>query len=547
MTAFFLLILASAVSMLVIPLAVRLAPRLGLIDRPDPRKVHTAPTPRVGGWGIAAGALVPLVLLYEFDPLLQSFVIGVTALFVFGVWDDARELGHWPKFVGQAIATGVVVFHGGVYVTRLPFLEDFVLSPLVGQLFTMVAMTGVINAINHSDGLDGLAGGESLLSLMAIAFLGHSAGNGLVTGIALATIGGTLGFLRYNTHPAQVFMGDSGSQVLGFSLAFLVVDLSQIDNPAMSAAAPALLLGLPIADILVVLYKRASGGMNWFRATRNHVHHRLLDLGFTHFESVVCIYFLQTVLVLSGVLLEYAADLAVSSVYVGIMLALFGGIALAEARGWRRSGVRIDAVTRQLATLFDPMLLRRLMLGFIGVTVPFCLIVPTLWARSIPRDIGTLSILLVIVLTLALLIRHGVARNLTPVIVRTITYIGAACAVFVFTQYPGAKAADISGPTNLLIATLAVAIGLFVRFLSERRFVTTPTDYLIALGLVVLVAIDRVQAGAGSLVQFVTYVIVIFYGCEVVVGHIGRWRLALGLPTLAALAVLAVRGLSSAA
>jgi UDP-GlcNAc:undecaprenyl-phosphate GlcNAc-1-phosphate transferase len=290
MTAFFFLILASAVSMLVIPVVARLAPRLGLIDTPDPRKVHTAPTPRIGGWGIALGTLVPLVLLFKFDPLLQSFVIGVAALFLFGVWDDARELGHWPKFVGQAIATGIVVFHGDLYVTRLPFVEGFSFAPLAGQLFTMVAMTGVINAINHSDGLDGLAGGETLLSLMAIAFLGHTASDGFVTGIALATIGGTLGFLRYNTHPAQVFMGDSGSQVLGFSLAFLVVDLSQVVNPAMSAAVPVLLLGLPIADILVVLYKRASGGMNWFRATRNHVHHRLLDLGFTHFESVVCIY-----------------------------------------------------------------------------------------------------------------------------------------------------------------------------------------------------------------------------------------------------------------
>jgi UDP-GlcNAc:undecaprenyl-phosphate GlcNAc-1-phosphate transferase len=544
MTAFFLLILASAVSMMVIPLAARLAPHLGLIDRPDPRKVHKSPTPRIGGWGIAAGTLVPLVLLFEFDPLLQSFVIGVVALFVFGVWDDACELGHWPKFLGQAIATGVVVFHGGLYVTRLPFVEDLTLPPLVGQLFTMVAMTGAINAINHSDGLDGLAGGESLLSLMAIAYLGHSAADVLVTGIALATIGGTLGFLRYNTHPAQVFMGDSGSQVLGFSLAFLVVDLSQVVNPVMSAAVPALLLGLPIADILVVLYKRASGGMNWFKATRNHVHHRLLDLGFTHFESVVCIYSLQTVLVLCGVLLEYESDTVVAGTYLALLLALFGGLAFAEARGLRRSGVRMDVVTSQLAARLDPAQVRRLALGFIGSVVPVFLVVPSFWANAVPRDIGALSLALAVVLALALVVRHGKTHNPARVVVRTITYVGAAFATFVFTQYPGLQAAAISAVANILIAALAVAIGLVIRFLSERRFVTTPTDYLIALGLLVLATIERVQVGAGSMVQFVTYVVVLFYGCEVVMGQVGRWRLALGLPTLVALAVLSFRGLS---
>jgi len=544
MAAFFLLILASAVSMLAIPLAVRLAPHLGLIDRPDPRKVHKVPTPRVGGWGIASGTLVPLVLLYDFDPLLQSFVIGVATLFLFGVWDDARELGHWPKFVGQAIATGVVVFHGGLYVTRLPFLDDYVVSPLFGQLFTMVAMTGAINAINHSDGLDGLAGGESMLSLVAIAFLGHTAGDDLATGIALATLGGTLGFLRYNTHPAQVFMGDCGSQVLGFALAFLVIDLSQRVNPAMSAATPVLLLGLPIADILVVLYKRARGGMNWFKATRNHVHHRLLDLGFTHFESVVSIYSLQTVLVLSGVLLEYEADIVVGGVYLTLILALFAGLTIAEARGWRRRSARYHVLSSNLASMLDAVSLRRATIGFIGASVAFSLVGPAVWARAVPRDIGWLSAVLVVVMGVALLSRQRAVAGLGPLLVRTIAYIGAAFAVFVFTQYPGDRVAAVSPPANLLVGALAVSIGLFIRFLSARRFVTTPTDYLIALGLVVLAAIDRVQVGAGGMVQFVTYVIVLFYGCEVIVGHVGRWQLALGLPTLSALVVLAARGLA---
>src|SRR5262245_5970089 len=104
MSTLFPLLLAVAVSMLIIPLAAKVAPRLGLLDLPDPRKVHAEPVPRIGGWGIAIGMLLPLVLSFELDPLLASFVLGCLVLFLFGVWDDAREIGHWSKFAGQLLA-----------------------------------------------------------------------------------------------------------------------------------------------------------------------------------------------------------------------------------------------------------------------------------------------------------------------------------------------------------------------------------------------------------------------------------------------------------
>src|SRR5262245_16613369 len=116
MTAFFLIVTSVAASMLVIPLAWRLAPHLGMVDLPDPRKVHSLPVPRVGGWGIVAGMLLPLLLLRPLDPLLLSFVAGTLVLFAFGSWDDARQISHWPKFAGQFVAVGLVVFGGDLYV-----------------------------------------------------------------------------------------------------------------------------------------------------------------------------------------------------------------------------------------------------------------------------------------------------------------------------------------------------------------------------------------------------------------------------------------------
>ncbi len=547
MTAFFLLILAAAVSTLVIPIAWRIAPWLGMIDLPDERKVHTTPVPRIGGWGIAAGCIIPLVLIHELSPLLVSFVIGVGTLFLFGLWDDARQIGHWPKFLGQIIATGVVVFYGELYVTRVPFFEALTLAPLVGQLLTMVAMIGVINAINHSDGLDGLAGGETLLSMVALAFLGHLAGDSLVVDIALVTIGGTLGFLRFNTHPAQVFMGDSGSQVLGFALSFLVVLLTQRANQATSAALPLLLLGLPISDILAVLYLRASAGLNWFKATRNHVHHRLLDLGFTHFDSVVCIYLLQATLVISAVLLQYESDLVVTASYVLPIATLFTVLRVAETRGWKKSSLIARVLPGYLPDRLTSAGLRRATLGFIATLMPLLLLLPTVWAQSIPRDIGGLAGLFTVPLAAALVWDARGQRAVAAVVIRTITYIGAAFATYVYIKFPGPNLGAVAGPVNGAVIALAVAVGVFARFLSAQKFATTPTDYLIALGLVVLAIIGSIDVTTGNMVQFVTYVIVLFYGCEVVAGHVSRWRLVLGGPTLVALAVLAVRGLVPAA
>ena len=155
------LIAALVVSMAIIPVMVRLAPVLGMIDKPDSRKVHAVPIPRVGGVGIVIGALLPILLLLPLDQSLIAFLFGGLVLLGFGSWDDSHELGHYVKFVGQFIAVLAVVYFGDVYVTNLPLMGGDPVPEAVGKLFTVIAMIGMINAINHSDGLDGLAGGAA--------------------------------------------------------------------------------------------------------------------------------------------------------------------------------------------------------------------------------------------------------------------------------------------------------------------------------------------------------------------------------------------------
>ena len=255
---------AGAASLAIVPLMMRLAPRLGMVDQPNSRKVHAYPIPRVGGWGIVLGALVAILVWAPFDELVLCYIFGVVVLFAFGAWDDRRELGHYTKFIGQLVAVSPVVFIAGLYVVHFPFVGPHAIPAWAAMAFTVFALIGMTNAINHSDGLDGLAGGEAVLSLVAIGFLAYLAKGNLTVLIAFSVIGGVFGFLRYNTHPAVVFMGDSGSQVIGFSLGLLAVLLTQRTAPDLSPTVVLLLLGLPVADILYVFYRRIREGRNWF-------------------------------------------------------------------------------------------------------------------------------------------------------------------------------------------------------------------------------------------------------------------------------------------
>lgn len=540
LNAFLVFTLAVAASMLVIPMVSRVAPRFGLLDEPGPRKVHNAPVPRVGGWGITFGTILPLVVTLPLDPLVQSYVIAVLVLFACGVWDDARELGHWTKFAGQFAAVAVVVWHGGLYISQLPF--DLTLSPVAGKLFTMFALVGAINAINHSDGLDGLAGGESLLSLIAIAVLGYLGGSALVVGVALATIGGILGFLRYNSYPARVFMGDAGSQVLGLTLGFLVVYLTQVAHTAMSAALPALLLGLPIADILAVLYQRIRGGMSWFKATHNHVHHRLLGLGFDHYETVIGIYSIQAFLVVSAVLLRYQSDVAVAMTYACVVGSLFAGLIVAERRGWRlrtRSSAA-SPLARAVGRLQQTQWLRSAPLVVISVVVPSFMLLGSLWVETVPGDFAVVAGVLAAVIA-AEMLRASSSGGAT-LLARGSIYATAIFSAYLFINYPGVARPPVELATVLALGVLAAAIAIHVRFATTRQeFGTTPTDYLIVFGVIALTVFGTIDSDSRSIVELVTYTTVLLYGCEVVISVARRSRL-LHLSTLAVLMIMAVRG-----
>ncbi len=533
------LVVAMAVSMALIPLLIRFAPALGMMDKPDPRKVHAVPIPRVGGVGIVLGALLPMAVWLPWNDLTVSFLLGSVVLLVFGVWDDVKELGHYVKFIGQFIAVLLVVYHGDLYVTYLPLMDMAPVNETFGRLFTVVAMVGVINAINHSDGLDGLAGGESLLSLGAVFYLAYQVNDTVVMLITLATAGGVFGFLRFNSYPARVFMGDGGSQFIGFTLAFLVVYLTQVSNPALSPVLPALLLGLPVIDILSVFAQRAYAGMNWFRATKNHIHHRLLELGFQHHESVMLIYSIQAFFVISAVFLSYESDGLLLGIYFGACIGLFGCLVIAERMHWRlHSGQEETEIEKLIAGMDSDGILMLANRKMIQILISAFLVLGALSVTAVPVDLSASAAGLFVLLLARLIFGY----RLWFLFLRFILFVAVAFVVYLIEFYPPDFLLQHSSPIYLFYALTGIATAFAVRASKQEFFQVTPLDYLTLLIVIVMGFMLESGYVEKSVVGVIIELIILFYGIEVLIRHMQSRLNLFTLSTLLSLGVIAVRG-----
>ena len=530
---------ALVVSMVLIPAMIRLAPHIGMIDKPDPRKVHLQPIPRAGGIGIVLGALLPMLIWLPVTDVMVSYYIGALILLVFGTWDDIAELGHYVKFIGQFAAAIVVVYAGGVVVETFPFMGMEPLSPEIGKPFTVIALVGMVNAINHSDGLDGLAGGESLISLGGILFLASQA-SGLETMImVVAVMGGVFGFLRFNSHPARVFMGDGGSQFLGFSLGVLAVLLTQRDNPALSPMLPLLLLGLPIADILVVFWKRAHAGGNWFKATKNHVHHRLLELGFHHYESVSVIYTVQAALVFAAAVLPYAADALLLMVYMVVVVALFLLLRRAEATGWKvhKSGDS-GALARFLLRCGEDPVAERIPNQLVAISVSAFMLAGAIGVPEVPLDLGGIAGLL----TIALLIRLVMGYRVWFLMLRLLMFVSIALLVFLFSRYTPEGVLGMQLVSYIYFGVLALMLVVAVRMARPEQFRVTPLDYLVVLIVLALAFLPAETLEGSGVVEMALHAILLFYGAELAMWQMrSRWNF-FTVSMLLALGITAVRG-----
>lgn len=520
----------------------RWAAKVGLTDRPGARKVHSVAVPRVGGIAMAAGILVPTLFAVPLSPAIGGFLAGVLVLLIFGVWDDRVDLDYRWKFLGQFLAVTLCIVVGHVQITELTLDRPILLPDGLSWLLTFGFLVGVTNAVNLADGLDGLAGGLSLLCLCAIAVFGAICGNRPVTAIALIESGAILGFLRFNTHPARVFMGDGGSQVLGFSIGTLAILATQGDRTALSAALPLLLLGLPIVDTLTVMLRRALEGRSPFSSDRGHLHHRLLDLGFAHHEAVVLIYLLQVGLFLLAYFLRFESDLWILSVFGVFAFAVLGTLRLATRCGWRaHTGRALPIASALLARVRQPAAARLISHGApwlmaIGfVTYATMVIVAR---RQIGGDVSALSAAMLLILVG--LSNFAFLRSLTW-LERLAAYVGVIMLVYL-DQTAAARTPLLTTLTwGAVMVTAAGAVARFL-FSETRRFEVTALDVLVAFVALVVPNLPGFISLPADLPGGILKALVLLYVVEMTEGIGARRQVPRALLAVL-LAAVTLRGL----
>lgn len=521
------------------PLA-RLAPWLGLTDAPGPRKVHATPIPRVGGIAMAIGIGVPILIAYPVAGPLAGFLAGAATLLVFGVWDDRSNLGYRAKFAGQVIAVLLCMWLGDVRIETLTLDQREVLPPPVSYGLTFLFLVGVTNAVNLSDGLDGLAGGMALLCLCAIALLAAISGNVPVMAVALIECGAILGFLRFNTHPAQIFMGDSGSQLLGFSIGVLSILATQGETTSVSAALPLLLLGLPILDTISVMTQRIAAGRSPFSSDRNHFHHKLLGLGFAHSEAVIVVYLLQAVLFLVAYTLRFESDLIIVAAFLGFTAVTLGALHWATVSGWKAHAEGAEswlARARTRVRTAAPPALARTSLWAVGIGIAAYAAATVASTHVIGGDLGILGAALL--LALAVCATRRAARFIW--LERAVAYVAVVLVVYLDQTSPLATA-GWNTLSWMLVGGIAAAAVLRFVVTGARAFQVTALDILVAFVALIVPMLPGPVALPEALTGGIAKTLVLLYAVELLLA--GELRMPVPRVILAlTFSAIALRGL----
>jgi UDP-GlcNAc:undecaprenyl-phosphate GlcNAc-1-phosphate transferase len=370
------------------PLSIWLARRVGAIDTPGPRRVHDKPIPRLGGVAVvsAIGIVVGVSAVVmpggpEWAGRATTLgpLLGLLPIFAVSIRDDIRHVGVLPKLAAQLAGAGVAMWFG---VLLPPEVHLFGYGIPLGWMafpLSILWIVGVTNAFNLVDGLDGLSAGLGLISCAGLAVVLLMADRPTNASAALMVAGALLGFLPYNLHPAKVFLGDSGSTAIGYMLACLTLTSSSRLSAGFATLLPIMLVGIPLADTLVSILRRAIGklengeGNGIHEADRNHIHHRLLDLGLSHRTAVFILYGIGSLL--AGVAL---LSLLLTRQQAGFLLL---GILLAGFLGLQRLGYGEFALVRRGVALkvYDLPMMRR---AFFAVFVDVALVGLALYASA---------------------------------------------------------------------------------------------------------------------------------------------------------------------
>jgi len=352
---FYIFLTALMASLLVMPSLYNLSIKVGGVDMPDyQRKIHDRAVPRIGGIAILCGLLISVLLFCTTTTFISGLVTGGIIIFFVGFIDDLRSLTSVQKLAGQIIGTSVGVIISQNHIKNLGdlfTLGTIELPTAFAIPFTIFCIVGLINSLNMIDGLDGLAGGVSAIACLALAILAVEVGSQQVFFVSAALLGAVIGFLAHNAYPARIFMGDAGSNLLGFTLGMLGVRLIDV-SPTVSPVAILVILSVPVFDTLFVIAGRLISGRPVMRADRAHLHHRLLDIGLGHKASVLAVFGWSYFMAAVAVLYYNASDSSLF-LFVVIATAIFYLLLSLFAKYFPKGKDKIDDDTMLLVTAWN--------------------------------------------------------------------------------------------------------------------------------------------------------------------------------------------------
>jgi UDP-GlcNAc:undecaprenyl-phosphate/decaprenyl-phosphate GlcNAc-1-phosphate transferase len=541
----FIFLVALFISLVMIPPLSNLAIRFGGIDIPDVRKVHTSEIPRLGGIAIFCAFIFAVIFISNIDNQAKGFLAGSIVIFLTGVADDLTKLSPRDKFIGEFMAVVIGVVMGGI---ALPSVGDLICC---GELrlgvfavpFTVFAVVGVINAINLIDGLDGLAGGISAIACIAFGILSYKTGNIHLLSLSIALLGAIVGFLFYNTYPAKIFMGDSGSLFIGYCLGFFSIMLVIESKRQISPVTPLVILGVPIIDTLFVMVNRLKRGDKLHYPDKTHIHHRLMGLGIGHKFTVILVYgltYLLTAFALVGYRLRDFQLAAVLLLVAIIFYSVVHFLTKMHEKG-NIQLVRSNQSLRETRTYRKLVELSRYLKILLKYLLIFILILPLFISDIASREVVVFSAALLI-LSLAFFFS---IRERVNLFFQVILYLSGAFIIYLLENF--GRATTIFGCPLLMISNglfctlfLIEGVKIFLRRHSGRM-INSPLEYLILLIVISMPLLPVELTQKHHLMTVAAKSVILFVAYKLILMRQARRNRKIILATSIALMVIIVR------
>ncbi len=485
---FFLVAMTAMVAtLLLVPSIKRLARVTGAMDEPCERKVHTSIIPRMGGLAMFFGSLLTFLIYLEGFEHFRGIFLGMVIMVVIGILDDSIGLAPRFKLLGQVVAASAAMFLSDVNIDFLGGVmgTHYNLGFLSGPL-TLLWIVGITNAINLSDGLDGLAGGISLIAFTCFGFLAYQRADIESFTLCLVLTGSILGFLRYNTHPAEIFMGDTGSLFLGYCLGTLSIAGNFKSVTAMTLITPVLVLLVPIADTLWAIIRRVRQGRSPFSADKHHFHHKLLNKGMNQEQTVSVLYAVSVALAITAVALANTSNfkfVLVPILAVSLVLFLAQILGFADVAQWAR---RVsNCLEGWLPSHIQPLLTRAAM-TLIHFGVALYLVGFMVGLPLVPINV-LIAAIAITVLVLYLVISTTRSQAATSFMFFSLFFLAAVVVMTVhyLQDHQGRLLVGLLSLEPLAFALLA--LGLFGKLFVKRPteiFLSQPLEFVIFLVLV---------------------------------------------------------------